>query len=111
MRWRIAGVVAMACAFAGVALIASSWPIELVDRAAAVTAPDADAISQAVGGFLAAPSEALTELVDAALAWETALAEGIGASSLLGVILLTAAIFAGLARLLSRSVPPNGYYR
>jgi hypothetical protein len=111
MRWRIAGVVAMACAFAGVALIASSWPIELAARAAAVTAPDADAISQAVGGFLAAPSEALTALVDTALAWETALAEGIEAALLLGIVLLTAAIFGGLARLLSRPAPPNSYYR
>ncbi len=110
MRWRLAGVVAMACAFAGVALIASSWPIELAARAAAVTPPDADAFNQAVGDFLAAPSEALTELVDSALAWETTLTEGIGAALLLGVILLAAAVFGGLARLLSRSAPPNRYY-
>ncbi len=111
VRRRFVGIVTMACAFVGVVLIASSWPIELAARAPTVTAPDADAINQAVGDFLAAPSEALTEWVDAALAWETALAEGIGAALLLGVILLTAAIFGGLARLLSRSAPPNGYYR
>ncbi len=109
MRWRLAGVVAMACAFVGVVLIASSWPVDLAARAPAVTAPDADAVSQAVSDFLAAPSEALTEWVGAALAWETALAEGTGAALLLGIVLLTGAILGGLARLLSWSAPVNGY--
>jgi NaMN:DMB phosphoribosyltransferase len=109
MRWRLAGVVAMACAFVGVVLIASSWPIDLAAPAPAVTAPDADAVSQAVSDFLAAPSEALTDWVGAALAWETALAEGTGAALLLGIVLLTVAIFGGLARLLRGAVPLNGY--
>ena len=109
--WRLAGVVAMACALVGVALIASSWPIELAARAPAVTAPDAEVITQAVSDFLAAPPEALTEWVDEAVVWETALAEGIGAAFLLGIVLLTVAIFGGLARLLSRSAPLNGYSR
>lgn len=109
IRWRLVGVVATACAFVGVALVASSWPIELAARAPALTEPDADAISQVVSDFLAAPSETLTELVGAALAWETALAEGIGAALLLGIVLLTVAIFGGLARLLREAAPVNGY--
>jgi hypothetical protein len=107
--WRLAGVVATACAIVGVALIASSWPIEVAARAPAVTAPDADAISQAVSDFLAAPVETLTELVDEALVWETVLAEGIGAAFLLGIVLLTVAIFGGLARMLRGAAPLNGY--
>jgi hypothetical protein len=111
MRWRLVGVVATACAVVGLVLIASAWPIELASRAPALTEPDAGAFSQSVSDFLAAPSEAFSELIGAVLVWETALAEGIGAALLLGILLLTVAIFGGLARLLRGAALLNGYSR
>lgn len=108
-RWRQVGVAALACAFVGIALTARSWPEAAGVLTPTLTVPDADALNQTVDTFFSSPLESLAALVSAALAWETALAEGIGVVFLLGIVLLAAGAFGGLARLLQRASLLNGY--
>jgi hypothetical protein len=104
-RWQQMAVGAGAVGLFGLALMAFSWP----GSGALPAALDGEALIQAVSGFLSAPLETLAGSAQAAIAWESALVEGIEIAFVLGAVLLTLGAVGGLARLLRRSESLNGY--
>jgi hypothetical protein len=104
-RWRRTGIAAGALGLLGLALMAISWP----GSGALPAALDGEALVQAVSGLLSAPLETLAGSAQAAIAWESALVEGIEIAFVLGAVLLTLGAVGGLARLLRRSESLNGY--
>jgi len=104
-RWGRVGAAAIALALIGMTLMAVSWPVSGVLPAA----PDSAAVLEAAEGFLSAPLEALGGSAEAAIAWESSLAEGVEVAFVVGVVLLTLGSVGGLARLLRRSESLNGY--
>jgi len=104
-RWRRAALAAGALGLIGLTLIAISWPI----AGALPAAPDGEAVLKTVGEFLTAPLETLGGSAEAAIAWESSLAEGIEIAFVLGVVFLVMGAVGGLARLLRRSESMNGY--
>ncbi len=103
--WRRTGIVASALGLVGMALMAVSWPA----AEALPTAPNAEAILQAISGLVSSPLETLAGSAQATIAWETAMVEGIEIAFVLGAVLLTLGAVAGLARLLRRSEPVVAY--
>jgi len=108
-RWRRVGLAALASGLGGFVLLLNSWSEAIGVLPALGSLPDASSFSQWISTFLATPQEALAKLAESAIAWEAALSEGIGVLLLLGIVLLTLSAFAGLARLLARATPRNGY--
>lgn len=106
--WRGVGMAAAAGGLVGLALTAVSWP-----EAAAVTAQiyslwDASVLTQTLIALAADPIGASSQLVNGALSWQGSLAEGVDVALLSGTVLLAAAAFGGLARMLHSAMPPAG---
>jgi hypothetical protein len=104
-RWRRAAIVAAAFGLVGMTLMALSWPISVE----LPMAPDFAAVLETASAFLSAPLDAVAGSAEAALAWESSLAEGIEIAFLVGVLFLMLGSVGGLARLLRHSGSPNGY--
>jgi anti-sigma factor RsiW len=99
-RARRLGRAASAAALSGAALLAVSWS----ELGAAVTAAgvpvDANTWNVTVARLLEVPVDTATGVLNGTLAWQAGLAESAGAGLVLGMVLLTAAAFVGLTRLL-----------
>jgi hypothetical protein len=104
-RWRRGGIVAGSLGLIGVALMAISW----ASSGALPAAPDPSAFLEAAGSVLSSPLEAVGGSAQAALTWESSLAEGVEIAFLMGAVLLTLASAVGLARLLRGGGSVNGY--
>jgi len=100
--WRRGAIGAAALGLVGAGLMAVSWP-------ASGSLPDSAAVLEAASGFLSAPLQAVSGSAEAALAWESSLAEGIEVAFVAGMVLLTLGSVVGLARLLRPRETLNGY--
>lgn len=100
--WRRGAIAAAALGLIGAVLMAVSWP-------ASGSLPDSAAFLEAASSFLTAPLQALGGSAEAALAWESSLAEGIEVAFIAGMLLLTLGSVVGLARLLRQRETLNGY--
>ncbi len=98
----------LACAAAGSALVLSALPHVLAAAPPALREFEMNALLPALNAFLIAPVETLVAWLEAGQAWQSALSEGAGVVFLVGLALLAAAAFAGLAQLL-RARSPGRY--
>jgi hypothetical protein len=106
-RWRRGAVAAGTVGLIGAVLVSVSW----ISTGALPALPDPSALLDAAGGFLSSPLNAVGGSAQAALAWETSLAEGMQIAFLLGAVLLTLGSAGGLVRLLGGGGSMNGYSR
>ena len=107
MRRRVGGA-ALACALAGISLVAISWPEASATLATRLAFPDASALFTGFVDLLTSPMSTITELVSSGLAWQVSLADSVGVVLSLGVVLLSIAAFGGLARMLQPGTWPSG---
>ena len=98
----------LACAAAGVALLLSVWPEVFAAAPPALHEFEMNALLPALNAFLVAPAETFVAWLEAGQAWQAALSEGAGVLGLLGLALLAAAAFGGLAQMLHAG-GPDGY--
>ena len=103
--WRRIQALTIAAALAGLSLVLISWVHVADSLSPAWSAIANNDLAPAYNALATAPAETLAAWLDAGLAWHTAQAEDIGIMFTLGIALLSAAAFAGLARLLNAGAP------
>jgi hypothetical protein len=101
------GAAALACGLAGLALTALAWPEALSVSIGLSGTLDATALTQVLAALLADPLGASLEWLNSGLAWQASLAQGASVALTLGLVLLAAAAFGALARLLAAASAPD----
>jgi anti-sigma factor RsiW len=94
--WQRVAAASVVCALAGLALVAAAWPdvLNVAAAAAGVSVPQTS-----LTGLVDVPLETWGQIASSAVDWATVLTQGAGAALLLGLVLLTAGAFGGLAEL------------
>jgi predicted anti-sigma-YlaC factor YlaD len=102
LAWRRVAAASVVCALAGLALVVVAWPdvLNVATAAAGTAAASANAPQATLTALLDLPLETLGQIASSTVDWGTMLTQGAGAGLLLGLVLLTAAAFGGLAQLL-----------
>ncbi len=105
VMWQRIGMVTCACALLGATFVLISWSHIADTVVTPLTTVGTNSFLHALDTLLASPSDTFTAWMDAGLTWQAAQAEGIGLVFTLGVALLSAAAFGGLAQLLKQRGP------
>ena len=94
--WQRVAAASVVCGLAGLVLVAAAWP-DVLNVAAAAAGTSVPQTS--LTGLVDLPLETWGQIASSAVDWATMLTQGAGVALLLGLVLLTAGAFGGLAEL------------
>jgi anti-sigma factor RsiW len=96
---------AVACGLIGAFLVGTTWTqlSSLITRVPSIS--DTSLWQAVISAFLAEPSNAVTEVVNTGLTWQNVLSDGMDIALLVGLVLLSLAIFGGLVEMLVPKEP------